>query len=93
MEIIGNNSVNLDRTSSNIGTEFCFNNPFKCVKFQLDQSTCLCFITDFAKCANKEVEGKNEEKPETLAACISEMAGAISFKFGIWTPLPGNTSL
>ena len=37
----------------------------------------------------KEVEEKNEEKkPLTLAACISEMAGAIFFKFGMWTPLP-----
>ena len=38
----------------------------------------------------KEVEEeKNEEKkPQTLAARISEMAGAIFFKFGMWTPLP-----
>ena len=34
----------------------------------------------------KEVEEKNEEK--TLAARISEMAGAIFFTFGMWTPLP-----
>ena len=34
-------------------------------------------------------EGKNEEKIENLAACISEMAGAISFKFGKYTPLAG----
>ena len=33
----------------------------------------------------KEVE---EEKTQTLAAHISEMAGAIFFKFGMWTPLP-----
>ena len=36
----------------------------------------------------KEVEEKNEEKTQTLAARISEMAGAIFFKFGMWTPLP-----
>ena len=37
----------------------------------------------------KEVEEKNQEKkPLTSAACISEMAGAIFFKFGMWTPLP-----
>ena len=37
----------------------------------------------------KEVEEKNEEKnPQTLATRISEMAGAIFFKFGMWTPLP-----
>ena len=34
-------------------------------------------------------EEKNEEKKTlTLAARISEMAGAIFFKFGMWTPLP-----
>ena len=36
----------------------------------------------------EEVEEKNEEKTQTLAARISEMAGAIFFKFGMWTPLP-----
>ena len=37
----------------------------------------------------KEVEEeKNKEKNPTLAACISEIAGAIVFKFGMWTPLP-----
>ena len=37
----------------------------------------------------KEVEEeKNEEKTQTLAARISEMAGAIFFKCGMWTPLP-----
>ena len=37
----------------------------------------------------KEVEEKNEEKkPQTLAARISEMAGAIFFKFRMWTRLP-----
>ena len=36
-----------------------------------------------------EEEKKNEEKkPQILAARISEMAGAIFFKFGMWTPLP-----
>ena len=37
----------------------------------------------------KEVEEENEEKKnQTLAACISEKAGAIFFKFGMWTPRP-----
>ena len=36
----------------------------------------------------QKVEEKNEEKPQILAAHISEMAGAIFFKFGMWTPLP-----
>ena len=33
-------------------------------------------------------EEKNEEKTQTLAARISEMAGANFLKFGMWTPLP-----
>ena len=37
----------------------------------------------------EEEEKKNEEKkPQTLAARISEMAGAIFFKCVMWTPLP-----
>ena len=36
----------------------------------------------------RKEEEKNEEKIQTLAARISEMAGAIFFKFGMWTPLP-----
>ena len=31
---------------------------------------------------------KEEEKTQTLAVRISEMARAIVFKFGMWTPLP-----
>ena len=31
---------------------------------------------------------KEEKKTQTLAARISEMAGVIFFKFGMWTPLP-----
>ena len=42
----------------------------------------LRFIAIFASV--RKHEEKNEEKQiETLAALISEMAGAISFKFGI----------
>ena len=33
-------------------------------------------------------EEENEEKTQTVGARISEMAGAIFFKFGMWTPLP-----
>ena len=35
-----------------------------------------------------EEEKKRRKKNHTLAARISEMAGAIFFKFGMWTPLP-----
>ena len=30
-----------------------------------------------------------EDKKETLAACISEMAGEVSFKIGMLAPLTG----
>ena len=33
-------------------------------------------------------EEKKKKKTQTLAARISEMAGASFFKFGMWTPLP-----
>ena len=37
----------------------------------------------------KEVEEKKtKKKTQILAARISEMAGAIFFKSGMWTPLP-----
>ena len=35
-----------------------------------------------------EEEKKMKKKTQTLATRISEMAGAIFFKFGMWTPLP-----
>ena len=37
----------------------------------------------------KEVEEKKRrKKTQTLAASILEMAGAVFFKFGMWTALP-----
>ena len=41
--------------------------------------------SNFCKCAKRQ----RREKNETLAARISEMAGAISFKFGMYIPLAG----
>ena len=35
-----------------------------------------------------EKEKKRRKKTQTLADRISEMAGAMFFKFGMWTPLP-----
>ena len=50
----------------------------------------MLVIAIFASVRKDEEEKKNEEKKnETLAARISEMAGAISFKFGMYTPLAG----
>ena len=45
-------------------------------------------IADFAKCAKRSRRKKRRKNPQTLADRISEMAGAIFFKFGMWTPLP-----
>ena len=36
----------------------------------------------------RKEEEKTKKKNPTLAARISEMAGAIFFTFGMWTPLP-----
>ena len=44
----------------------------------------LCFIAIFSS-----VRKDKEKKIKTLAACILEMARAISFKFGMQTPLAG----
>ena len=90
-QIIGHNSVNVHRIATKLGTEIRLNEPFKCAKFQPDPSTHSCFIADFAKCAiRRSRRKKRRKKTQTLAARISEMAGAIFFKFGttMWTPLP-----
>ena len=83
-QIIGHNSVNVHRIPTKLGTEIRLNEPFKCAKFQPDWNTHSCFISDFAKCAKRS---RRRKKTQTLAARISEMAGVIFFKFGMWTPL------
>ena len=55
---------------------------FVCAKFQGDRSTHLHFIAIFAS-VRKDEEKKPRKKIENLAARISEMAEAISFKFGM----------
>ena len=60
--------------------------PFLCAKFHGDRSTRLRVIAIFAsvrKDEEEEEEKKTKKKNQTLAARISEMAGAISFKFGM----------
>ena len=47
-----------------------------------DRSMRLLVIAIFAS-VRKDEEKKNEEKKTTLTARISELAGAISFKFGM----------
>ena len=88
MQIIGHNSVNVHRIPTKLGTEIRLNEPFKCANVQPDWSTHSCFMADFEKCAKRRRKKKTKKKPQTLAACISKMAGAIFFKFGMWTPLP-----
>ena len=51
MRITGHNSTILYQIPTKLGTEIHFNEPFKCAKFQLDQSTHLYFMANFAKCA------------------------------------------
>ena len=63
--------------------------PILCAKFQGDQSTRLLVIAILASVRKYEEEKKRRKKNETLAARISEMAGAISFKLGMYTPLAG----
>ena len=75
--------MNVYRIPTKLGTEIRLAEPFKCAKLQPDWSTNSCFMVDFAKCAKR-----NRKKKLTLAARISEMDGAIFFKFGMWTPLP-----
>ena len=40
----------------------------------------ICVLWQILQSVRKEVEEKNQEKNQTLAAHISEMAGAIFFK-------------
>ena len=86
-QIISHNSVNVCRIPTKLGTEIRLNEPFKCAKCQPDWSTNSCFMADFAKCAKRRRK-KRRKKTQTLADRISEIDGAIFFKFGMWTPLP-----
>ena len=91
MQIIGHNSVNVHRIHTNLGTEIGLNEPYKCAKFQPDWSTNSCFMADFAKCAKRS--SRRRKKNQNLADRISEMDGAIFFKFGMWTPYLAGTSV
>ena len=49
----------------------------------------ICVLLRILQSVRKEVEEKKtKKKNQTFAARISEMAEAIFFKFGMWTPLP-----
>ena len=53
---------------------------------------CIRVLWRILQSVGKEVvveeEKKTKKKPQTLATRNSEMAGAIFFQFGMWTPLP-----
>ena len=83
-KIIGNNSVNVHRILTKLGTEI---RPLRMPNFSPIGAR-ICVLWRILRSVRKEVEEKNEEKTQPLAARISEMAGAIFFKFGMWTPLP-----
>ena len=76
--IIGHNSRTIHRICTKFDARIRLWTPFLCAKFQGDRSTRLRFIAIFASVRKHE-----EKKIETLAARILEIAGAISFKFGI----------
>ena len=48
------------------------------------------FYGGFCKVCEKKYSRRKtrRKKPQTLAVRISEMAGAMFFRFGMWTPLP-----
>ena len=83
--IIGNNSGTIHRICTKFDARMCLWTPFLCAKFQGDRSTRLLVIAIFASVRKdeEEEEKKTKKKNETLAVRISEMAGAISFKFGM----------
>ena len=73
---------NVHRIPTNVGTKIWYNEPFKYAKCQLGRSTYLHFMADFVKCAKRSRRKKTKQKnPQTLAARISEIAGAMFFKF------------
>ena len=69
-QIIGNNSVNVHRIPTKVGTEIRLNAPFKCAKFQPDPTTHSCFMADLRSVRN-EVEEKNEEIKTKFCSLVS----------------------
>ena len=55
-QIIGNNSVNVHRIPTKVGTEIRLNEPFKCAKFQIR------VLWRILRSVRNEVEEKNELK-------------------------------
>ena len=82
--IIGHNSCTIHRNYIKFDARMRRWTPIRCAKFHGDRSTRLLVIAIFSSVRkDEEEEKKTKKKNETLAARISEMAGAISFKFGM----------
>ena len=86
-QIIGHNSVNVHRIPTKLGTEIRLNEPFKCANFS-PIGAGIRVLWQILQSVRKEEVEKNEEKNPNFATRISEIAGAIVFKFGMWTTLP-----
>ena len=70
--------MNLDRIFTKLDTDICCNSLYVCQISASLEYILICVLWRILQGVQKM-----EKIPETLAACISEMAGAISFKFGI----------
>jgi len=75
----------LTKSDSNIRLSM----PYKCTKFQPDQSTYLRVRANFVICAKRQRTKKTINKTKTLVSRISEMPGAIYFNFRIQPSLIG----
>ena len=94
--MIDYNFKELVRILTKIDTSIRLLMPYKCTKFQPDQSTHLQVMADFAICAKrrrrrrrKKRRTKRRTKTETLVSRILETPGVIYFNFGIQPPLIG----
>ena len=71
----------------NLVLRFALMSPLSVPNFSLIQAR-IRVLLQILQSVRKEVEEKKtKKKTQTLAARISEMDGAIFFKFGKWTPL------
>ena len=83
MRIIGNNSRTIHRICTEFDARVRLWTPFLCAKYQGDRRTHLHFIPYFAIVLKHEEKIKTKRKNDTVAARISDIAKAISFKFGM----------
>ena len=72
-QIIGNNSVNVHRIPTKVGTEIRLNEPFKCAKFQPDPSSLRVLWRILRSVRNEEEveEEKNKEIKTKFCSFVS----------------------